>query len=737
MSETNNTKTVRTVCALRDGAMCGIMAHLKDGRITKVTPADFPDSFDRGCCTTGLATPQWIYHKDRLRYPLKRIGKRGEGKWERVSWEEAMDGIADKLKELIQRYGPSSIVWNADPSAVGNMKWAGYSRVASLTNSTWLDIVGFGDSAGLCGNLATFGALGGRYLVPNKDPKFSFVWGINPANTSWRTMRTIMRDKENGCKLVCIDPRYSRTASRCDEHISIRPGTDGALALAMIHVIIEQGLEDKLFITDHTVGPLLVRDDNGMFLRESDLIKDGKADRFMVFDKAAGKAQPDDMAQIPALSGSYTIDGIACKPAFVLLADMTKLYTPEKASEITDIPAETIQRLAVDYATKKPAAIRLGLGSQRSFYGDLSWRAINTLAALTGNINLNELSRFVLNSPAVMMPGEKYYHLPIMKLDDAITKGDPFPVKALWIASENFINQMPDMNRIVNDLLPCLELIVVVDLAMTVTAKYADYVLPEASFYEYVDLLDSYPVYTPYLQLQQKVIEPLYESKSDFQIAAELGRRMGFSEYFNKTEEQYVEEFLASDHPSMEGVNLEKLKKGPLKAKPTEKIQELKTPTGRIEFYVERLKSFGQQLPVYIEPIESARSEKAKIYPLSFITSHPKYRKSSAMGNVEALTKHDPEPFLYINPKDAEPRKIIDGDVVRVFNDRGKVKLKAKLNPNVKPGVVDIQQGWWPEHYMEGHHNQLTHGIINPAQAAIFQPNAALFDVLVEVKKEQ
>jgi molybdopterin-containing oxidoreductase family molybdopterin binding subunit len=322
-----------------------------------------------------------------------------------------------------------------------------------------------------------------------------------------------------------------------------------------------------------------------------------------------------------------------------------------------------------------------------------------------------------------------------MKLDDAITKGDPFPVKALWIASENFLNQMPGMNRIINDLLPCLDLIVVVDLAMTVTAKYADYVLPEASFYEYVDLLDSYPVYTPYLQLQQKVIEPLYESKSDFQIAAELGRRMGFGEYFNKTEEQYLEDFLASDHPSMEGVNLERLKEGPIRAKPSEKMQELKTPTGRIEFYVEKLKPFGQELPVYMEPLEGARSEKAKTYPLSFITSHPKYRKSSAMGNVEALTKHDPEPFLNINPKDAAPRNITNKDVVLVFNDRGKVKLKAKLNPNIKPGVVDIQQGWWPEHYLEGHHNQLTHGIINPAQAAIFQPNAALFDVLVEVKK--
>ncbi len=739
MSSEVKTTKVRTVCAMRDGGMCGLMAHLEDGKITKVAPAaDFPDSFDTGCCAIGLATPQLVYHPDRLQYPLKRIGERGEGKWERVSWEEAMDGIAEKFQDLIRRYGPTSIAWDAHISAAGNLKWAGYTRLASLTHGTYLEVLGIDDSAGPTADVATFGNIGcgGQYLVPDKDPKYCIVWDNNPASTSFRVLRAIMKYKKDSCKVVCIDPRFTNTASRCDEYIPIRPGTDGALALAMIHVILEQGLQDKQFLVEHTVGPLLVRDDNGLFLRESDLNKNGNPQQFMVFDEGTGQVQPSGITGvIPALDGAYSVAGIACKTAFELLADMTKEYTPEKVSEITDIPTDTIRRLAVAYATQKPAVIRLGMGMQRTFYGDLSWRAIHTLGTVTGNINLNEPSTFVLNLPAFLMPGGDCNHLPIMMLHDAVTKGEPLPIKAIWFAGQNFLNQMPNMNKIKNELLPNLELIVVADFFMTTTAKYADYVLPVATFYECVDLLDSYPIYNVYLQLQQKVIEPLYESKSDFQIAAELGRRMGFAEYFDKTEEQYLEELLASDHPSMEGITLERLKEGPVKAKTVEKLQELKTQTGKIEFYVERLIPFGQALPIYMEPIESARSEKAKTYPLCLISTHPKYRINSSMTNIDVLVKHDPEPVIHINPVDAAPRNILDGNVVRVFNDRGQVKLKAKLSPDIKQGVVDIPQGWCPEHYLEGHHNQLTHDRINPAQSAIFEPNAALNDVLVEVER--
>ena len=734
MSNKGGKVTIRTVCGMPDYLRCGLSVEVTDGVITKVRPADFPDPVDKGACAKGLAASQWVYHPDRLRHPLKRVGERGGGKWQRISWEEALDSIVPKLQGLAAKYGPTSIAWTAP--ILSNLTGGGYSRLISLTKGTWVDWWGCGDAAGPCADVATFGsAMAERYLRRIEEPKFTIVWGYNPAVTVHPFMRRITKSMKKGCKVVVIDPRLTDTASRADEHVPIRPGTDGALALGMIHVILERGLQDERFIAENTVGPLLVRDDNGLLLRESDLVDGGSQQGFLVFDESTGGAQPCDTSAVnPALTGVYSVSGVECRPAYQLLSDMVEEHTPEKVSQITDIPADIIRRLAVSYATQKPASIYRGWGLQRSFYGDLACRAINTLAAVTGNMNLKRPSTFVLNARPFLMPGGPYTSIPLMSLCDAIAKGEPFPIKAIWCTWHNLINQMPNTHRIIGELLPNLELLVVCDLFMTDTAKYADYVLPVASFFECADLCRA-DLANPYLQLQQRVIEPLYESRSDFQIAVELGRRMGFGEYFNKTEEQYIEEILTSGHPTMEGVSLERLREGPVMAKPSDRPQQLATPTGRIEFYVERIKQFGQELPIYIEPLESARSEKAKNYPLSLLSTHPSNRVHSTLANIPSLLKSDPEPTLEINPVDAEPRDISDGDVVRVFNGRGQVKVRAKLSQGIKPGVVNITEGWWPEQYIEGHLNQLTHDEINPVQQHILQPNAAFYDVLVEVEK--
>jgi len=736
MDKKGENATIRTTCKSGDGHGCGLLLHVTDGVITKVDPADFPDTRGRGACVRGLATPELVYHKDRLRYPLKRTGERGEGKWQRISWEEAVDSIAVKLQEVSQRYGPSSIAWVA-PEFPG-LGAGGYSRLASLTKGTWVSWAGCGDASAPCADLATFGsAMGEVHLYRIEDPKFSIVWGWNLAVNAYHRMRRVLEDKKKGCKVVVIDPILSSTASRADEHIPIRPGTDGALALGMIRVILEQGLQDKGFIIENTVGPFLVRDDNGLFLKESDLIEGGSEQRFMVLDESSGQPLPCDAPGVkPALTGSYSVSGMECQTAYQLLADMVEGYTPERVSEITDVPADVVRRLAISYATEKPASIHRGWGMQRTFYGDLACRAINTLAAITGNMNVGRPSTFPLNTRPFLMPDGPYNRIPVMLLSDAIPKGEPFPIKAMWFAGHNFINQMPNMNKIVNEVLPHLELMVVCDLFMTATAKYADYVLPLSSFCECVDLRISI-LQNIYLQLQQKVIEPLYESKSDFQIAAELGRRMGFGQYFDKTEEQYIEEILASGHPAMEGITLERLKEGPVSADPVDRSKQFRTPTGRIEFYVERLRQFGQELPIYIEPVESARTEKAKTYPLCLLSTHSRHRTHSSLANIPSLLKIDPEPTLEINPADAGQRNIGDRDVVRVFNDRGQAKLRAKLSQRIKPGVVNIIQGWWPEQYIEGHHNELAHDMINPAQQSIMESNAAFYDVLVEVEKAE
>jgi len=734
MERQNQEVTIRTVCGMPDFLRCGLLVDLRDGVIKKVRPTGPDDPTAGRACPKGLTIREMAYHPDRLRYPMKRIGARGEGRWKQVTWDEALDDIAARLLEIREQHGPASVAWMIYVfMELTGLLGAGYSRLMSLTRGTYVDWWGCGDAANPCADLATFGTIiGEAYLYAMSDPKFGMIWGTNQAVTAPPFWPMIKKAKENGCKLAAIDPRFTKTSSYADEHVPIRPGTDAALALGMIHVILNQGLQDEKFITEHTVGPLLVREDSGLLLRESDVIEGGSEERFLVFDQRSGEVKtPDTLGISPALEGIHTVAGIGCRPAYHLLADLVKSYPPEKVSEITDVPLEVIRRLALTYATEKPAIIVRGWGLQRTFHGDLSSRAINTLAAVTGNMNLNLPPMASHDPESFYKPGGPYQTIPLLSLYDAVSKGEPFPIKAVWCAGHNFMTTMPNTNRILGEILPNLELVVVCDLFMTASARQADYVLPVASILEYDDIT----MFAGLIQLQQKVIEPLYETKSDFQIAAELGRRMGLEHYFDKTEEQYIEEILAACQPLTEGITLEKLRQGPIMIKLPDPPWRLNTPTARVEFYVEKLKQFDQELPIYLEPKESARREKSKKYPLILLSTHPANRVHSTLANVPTLQKIEPEPTLEINPTDAESRNISHGDVVSVFNDRGQLKVRANVTQDIKSGVVNTTEGWWPEQYMEGQVNNLTHDRKNPAQDHIMQANAAFYDVLVEVEK--
>ncbi|MFC1944405.1 molybdopterin-dependent oxidoreductase [Chloroflexota bacterium] len=320
---------------------------------------------------------------------------------------------------------------------------------------------------------------------------------------------------------------------------------------------------------------------------------------------------------------------------------------------------------------------------------------------------------------------------------DAILKDDPFPIKALWIARHNMINQIPNAGLVTAELVQRLDFIVVADLFMNASACYADIVLPACSFLEQTDLLPP-PMGMPgahkYLQLQQKAIEPLYECRPDLEILQGLAEKMGFGEHFNQSAEEFIELLLSSEHPSVAGITLEKLKEGPVEMRAYD-APTFSTPTGRLEFYAERPLESGQALPQYLEPLESEQRPLASKYPLMFFSTHTRYRVHSVFANVDWFTDLDPEPVLEMNPDDAEPRNIRDGDMVCVFNDRGRTKLKAKVHQGMRPGLVNTTQGWWPEHFIEGSHQNLTHSTTNQAQELVYEPNAALYDVLVEVEK--
>jgi len=731
MTESGETKVIRTACGIVDGVRCGILAHVKNGMLVKVEPAEFPDPRFRHICARALCSTQLVYHPDRLKYPLKRMGKRGEGKWQRISWDEALDTIASKLTEIRKKNGPESLAWAIEVMA--------YIRLASALEATMINPIGFGDAAGPCADEVTFGTQYGHlYTMDLKNPGMCVLWGANQAETRPYYWRRIRDAKERGAKLVAIDPRFTSSASKADQYISIRPGTDAALALGIMNVIFERGLQDKTFITQHTVGPFLVRGDNGLFLRERDIVP-GDSDNYVIWDTETKRpAAYTQGGTRPALEGTYKVAGVECKTAFQLLADLARQYPLKTASEITEIPAKTIEKLAVEYVTRKPVASYRSMGLQRTFHGDLSWRAVTTLAAISGNINLEGYSegyrRFLFDG-GTMLYGDRFPRpMPILKAYASIMDGQPYAIKALWLAGHNFMNQVPDNNVVLKKLVPRLEFIVVSDIFMTDSARYADVVLPTCTFFEYLDMLPPLDILSPYVQLQPKVIEPLYESRPDRDIVNEIGLRMGLPKDFPLSAEEYVKRVLSSGHPSMEGITLEKLQKGPVETPPYT-ITGFNTMSGRLEFYSERMKEYGQELPVYLEPLESARRPQAKKYPLSYISTHTKYGNHSLMANIAWLRELNAEPLLEMSPRDAEARGIADGDMVVAFNDRGKAKLKVKVHEGIRPGVVNINEGWWHHQFAEGSYQELTHATINPAQLAVFEPNSAMYDNLVEVRK--
>jgi molybdopterin-containing oxidoreductase family molybdopterin binding subunit len=259
--------------------------------------------------------------------------------------------------------------------------------------------------------------------------------------------------------------------------------------------------------------------------------------------------------------------------------------------------------------------------------------------------------------------------------------------------------------------------------------------LPACSYLEFSDLI---PFPYPYVQLQQKVIEPLYESRSDVDIVCGLAERLGFSEYFLKGEDGLIDLILDSRDQSMEGITREKLKLGPMPLNSVPEMEEeidipFATPSGKIELYSEALRDVGQALPVFLEPLETPLEPTQKKYPLSFIQGHSRFRTHSMFANVSSLLELNPEPVVEINPQDAAVRSISDDDLVTVFNDRGRTTLKARVTEGVRPGVINITQGWWIDQYKEGSVNHLTHDVINPVQQAIYEPNMHMNDVAVEV----
>jgi molybdopterin-containing oxidoreductase family molybdopterin binding subunit len=767
-----------------DGA-CGHLIHVVDGRVTEIGPATWgtktisgalAPTFHPRICLRGLSQISNTYSPDRIKYPYKRVGPRGSGKWQRISWDEATSLIAENFAAAQQKYGKKS-VWIAPYTGslalIEGVVGAGF-RFASVIGASAGDSEGDneGDSSTPAGwNYVlvdpTNPANGGGFFTGHESVDFLSAkaivfWANNVAETSipdWRIMCDA-RDA-SGTQLISVDPRFTATCAASDEWLPIRPGADTALIDGIINYVLSNGLYDADYIRSYTVGPYLVDPSTKKWLRANDVIA-GAKDDYVVFDLSDGtlKAASDPSVKDAAVFGTHTAGTTQAATALQLLADMASKYTPEYTSKLTDIPASQIVALAQTWGTQKPLAVRVGFGLSHWYHGDLHMQALLTLQAITGNIGVHGggVTTFAGGMTTTAFDfvdwwapkGTTMYSLlEPMNFCDAVLKDDPYPVRAAWFMIDNFAQQMSDRNQVIKAMM-ALDFCVVSDYMLSATCDIADVVLPACTYLEKTDLLSSNNFY---LQYMPKIIDPLFESKSDLDAIAMVADKMGVGQYFDQSPDEYLRQIMhlgqADADPTVKGLTWEQLTSEAvhLNTDPMPYVpffnKKFPSKSGKIEFYVEMLVPFGQELCEHQEPIEASPTNAlfAK-YPLVFLSTHTKFRTHSQFVTLPWLNEinNGGQGFLEINPTDATPRGIGDGDVVRIFNDRGQLKVRARLTESMKPGVVNCYQGGWDtirvKHYIEGHPNNLTHQIANPAQALIpnFPSNAAYYDCLVQVE---
>ncbi|AMX83620.1 oxidoreductase [Geobacillus subterraneus] len=665
-----------SVCSLDCPDQCGLLVHKKDGKIVKIQgDPDHPVTKGHICNKVRNITER-IYDLKRLKYPMKRVGAKGEGKFTRISWDEALETIAAKWKELIETYGPESILPYSFYGNMGRLSAEGMDRRffhrlgASLLDRTICS------SAGSQGLQYTMG--GGFGIDPEETihAKLVIFWGINAVSTNMHQVILAQKARKNGAKIVVIDVHKNQTGQLADWFIPILPGTDAALALGMMHILFAENMVDDDFLRKYTVG-------------------------------------------------------------YEELCEHVVQYDPIMVSKITGVPVEDIYKLARWYGQTTPSFIRIGNGLQHHDNGGMCIRTIACLPALTGqwlvkgggaiksNSGYLALNQMSLQRPDLLQ--NKHTRIINMnRLGEALLELDP-PIRSLFVYGTNPAVVAPNSNKVRQGLAREDLFVIVHDLFMTETAKYADIVLPATSSFENTDLYTSY--WHHYVQIQQPVIERYGESKSNVEVFQLLAKRMGFEDpCLYETEEEMISQAL--DHPTnpfLEGIRYETLvEKQYIKAKVKRLLPgTLPTPSGKMELYSKKMEQDGYPpLPTYTPIVDDGD------FPFFFVPGPNHNFLNTTFSNNEKHISLEKEQRLYMNVKDALAKGIKDGDRVRVWNDRGECVLKASVGEHVLPGVV-VTQGLWADSPGTNHLvNSLT-----PDRIADMGGGATFFSGRVDVEK--
>jgi anaerobic selenocysteine-containing dehydrogenase len=680
-------KLVRAACPHDCPDTCGMLVSVEDGVAVKIQ-GDPTMPFTAGTlCTKVAHYLERTYSPDRVLHPLKRVGAKGKGQFRRISWDEALDEIVARLKALADE-DPQTILPCNYAGTMGMLQYSSMDRRffhrlgASQLERTLCS------SAGKAGIKATLGGSYGMDPERFEDSRLIIIWGSNPIVSNLHFWSRAQEAKRRGAKLVAIDPYRSLTAEKCSQHVALRPGTDAALALGMMHVLIAENLVDEDYIARYTVG----------------------------YDALRQR----------------------------VLAE----YAPARAAEICGLTLEEVVGLARDYGRTRPAAIRLNYGMQRHAGGGIAARTVACLPALVGawrdpagGIVLTTADFYGFDHAALERPDLLKIKTRVINhaaLGDALTAAVP-PVRATIVYNNNPVAVCPDSSKVVAGFAREDLFTVVMDSFLTDTADYADIVLPATTQLEHADIHKSYGHL--YVLANNQAIAPLGESLPNIEVFRRLAQRMGFDEpCFRDSDDDVARQALGTARGNLAGISWEALKE--------QGWQRLSVPrtfapfaeggfptaSGKCELYSEALSRQGMDpLPFYNPPAESPASSPALAarYPLSFISPPRRNFLNSSFANLPRFRDNDKAPELEMNPLDAAARGIRDGDAVRVFNDRGAFSAIARVNGKPRSGLVVALSVWWKKFAPDGRNaNEVT-----SQRTADLGGAATFYDCLVEVEK--
>lgn len=657
---------VRGACPHDCPDTCAMLVHVRDGRAVRVQGDPAHPVTQGFLCTKVNRYVERTYHADRLTVPLRRVGPKGEGRFEPATWDAALDDIARRLNELRSGpHGPRSILPYSYAGTMGLVQGSSMDRRffhrigASLLARTICS------AAGSEGWQATYGDRMGPTPEEAEHARLVLIWGSNTLTSNPHLWPALRRARERGARLVAIDPIRTRTAAQCDEWLPIRPGSDAALALAMMHVAFRDGLADLDYLHAHAVGWEALR------------------------DRALGE------------------------------------WAPSRAAQIVGLDEGAIERLAAEYATVRPSFIRLNYGLQRHAGGGMAVRTISLLPAVTGawrdlggGATLSTFGTFKVNGAALerpdwIEPGTRTINM--VRLGDALTLPDAGvggpPVKALVVYNSNPGAVAPDLRTVREGLRRDDLFTVVLEHFRTDTADYADWVLPATTQLEHWDLLPSYGHL--YLTLNRPSIAPVGESLPNSEIFRRLAARIGLDDAaFRDDDVTLIRQALDSPHPWMAGITFERLLEDgyarlnvPRDWRPYAD-PKLNTPSGKIQVVAPELARLGvDPLPAFIPPAESALAapELAARYPLTLLSPPEHPFMNSTFANVPTLARAAGGPKLLLHPNEAAVRGISEGDRVRTFNGRGDFHARAVVTEDVRPGVAVSYGVRWASLSENGH----------------------------------